>query len=56
VQASTHNITQIGPYLQQGAAAGRDYDTLEKTLVQRWLQFARDYAVVAAKRECLTAR
>ena len=31
-------------------AVGRDYDTVEKTHVQRWL-LARDAATVAAKRE-----
>jgi alkanesulfonate monooxygenase SsuD/methylene tetrahydromethanopterin reductase-like flavin-dependent oxidoreductase (luciferase family) len=31
-------------------AVGRDYDTIEKTHVQRWL-LARDAAAVAAKRE-----
>ena len=36
-------------------AAGRDYDTIEKTHVQRWL-LARDAAAVAAKRERLAAR
>jgi F420-dependent oxidoreductase-like protein len=35
--------------------AGRDYDTIEKTLVQPWL-LARDDAGVAAKRERLAAR
>jgi F420-dependent oxidoreductase-like protein len=34
-------------------AAGRDYDTIEKTHVQPWL-LARDGAAVAAKRERLT--
>ena len=36
-------------------AAGRDYDTIEKTHVQHWL-LARDAAAVAAKRERLAAR
>jgi F420-dependent oxidoreductase-like protein len=36
-------------------AAGRDYDTIEKTYVQHWL-LARDAAAVAAKRERLAAR
>jgi F420-dependent oxidoreductase-like protein len=36
-------------------AAGRDYDTIEKTHVQGWL-LARDDAAVAAKRERLAAR
>jgi alkanesulfonate monooxygenase SsuD/methylene tetrahydromethanopterin reductase-like flavin-dependent oxidoreductase (luciferase family) len=36
-------------------AAGRDYDTIEKTHVQAWL-LARDDAAVAAKRERLAAR
>jgi F420-dependent oxidoreductase-like protein len=35
-------------------AAGRDYDTIEKTLIQPWL-LARDDATVAAKRERLAA-
>src|SRR2546425_6521844 len=35
-------------------AAGRDYDTIEKTHVQHWL-LARDDAAVAAKRERLAA-
>jgi F420-dependent oxidoreductase-like protein len=35
-------------------AAGRDHDTIEKTLVQPWL-LARDDAAVAAKRERLAA-
>ncbi|MCC7368262.1 MAG: TIGR03560 family F420-dependent LLM class oxidoreductase [Chloroflexi bacterium] len=34
--------------------ASRDYDTIEKTLLQRWL-LARDDAAVAAKRERLSA-
>jgi F420-dependent oxidoreductase-like protein len=36
-------------------AAGRDYDTIEKTHVEHWL-LARDAAAVAAKRERLAAR
>jgi alkanesulfonate monooxygenase SsuD/methylene tetrahydromethanopterin reductase-like flavin-dependent oxidoreductase (luciferase family) len=36
-------------------AAGRDCDTIEKTLVQPWL-LARDDATVVAKRERLAAR
>jgi F420-dependent oxidoreductase-like protein len=36
-------------------AAGRDYDTIEKTLVQPWL-LARDDDAVAAKRERLAVR
>jgi alkanesulfonate monooxygenase SsuD/methylene tetrahydromethanopterin reductase-like flavin-dependent oxidoreductase (luciferase family) len=36
-------------------AVGRDYDTIEKTHVQRWL-LARDAAAVAAKRERLPPR
>jgi F420-dependent oxidoreductase-like protein len=36
-------------------AAGRDYDTIEKTHVRAWL-LARNDAAVAAKRERLTAR
>jgi F420-dependent oxidoreductase-like protein len=36
-------------------AAGRDYDTIEKTHVQHWL-LARDEAAVAAKRERLADR
>jgi alkanesulfonate monooxygenase SsuD/methylene tetrahydromethanopterin reductase-like flavin-dependent oxidoreductase (luciferase family) len=36
-------------------AAGRDYNTIEKTRVQRWL-LGRDAATVAAKRERLAAR
>src|SRR5258708_10639260 len=35
-------------------AAGRDYDTIEKTRIQPWL-LARDAAAVAAKRERLAA-
>ena len=35
-------------------AAGRDYDTIEKTLVHRWL-LARDAAAVKTKRERLAA-
>jgi len=35
-------------------AAGRDYDTIEKTRIQPWL-LARDDAAVAAKRERLAA-
>ena len=35
-------------------AAGRDYDTIEKTRIQPWL-LARDEAAVAAKRERLAA-
>jgi F420-dependent oxidoreductase-like protein len=35
--------------------AGRDYDAIEKTHVQRWL-LARDEAAVAAKRQRLAAR
>lgn len=38
-----------------GDAAGRDYDTIEKTHVQAWL-LARNDAAVAAKRERLAAR
>src|SRR5262245_15194116 len=36
-------------------AVGRDYDTIEKTHVQRWL-LARDAAALAAKRERLVPR
>src|SRR5205814_4987417 len=36
-------------------AAGRDYDTIEKTRIQPWL-LARDAATLAAKRERLAAR
>jgi len=36
-------------------AAGRDYDTIEKTRIQPWL-LARDAAALAAKRERLAAR
>ncbi len=36
-------------------ALGRDYDTIEKTLIQPWL-LARDAAALTAKREWLTAR
>jgi alkanesulfonate monooxygenase SsuD/methylene tetrahydromethanopterin reductase-like flavin-dependent oxidoreductase (luciferase family) len=36
-------------------AAGRDYDTIETTLIQPWL-LARDDGVVAVKRERLGAR
>jgi F420-dependent oxidoreductase-like protein len=36
-------------------AAGRDYDTIEKTRIQPWL-LARDGAALAAKRERLAAR
>jgi F420-dependent oxidoreductase-like protein len=36
-------------------AAGRDYDTIEKTYVQSWI-LAREDAAVAAKRERLAAR
>ena len=46
---------KLGVLRRHCDAIGRDYDTIEKTHVQRWL-LARDAAALATKRERLVPR
>ena len=52
VAAARHKLAVLRRHCDE---IGRDYDTIEKTHVQRWV-LARDAAAVAAKREQLAAR